>query len=68
MNIISVFHYPNGTGLETRVCGVLLRNHITTLEELKEKTDYQLLCLKGIGIKGLNLIHEKLETYKNVIG
>lgn len=61
--LLDVFDYLPGKGnsLETRVSGVLLRNGIDTIEKLSEKSDAELLRLKGLGERGVRFIHEKLD-------
>ena len=62
MHILEFFHYnPNyGDKLETRICGILMRNNITTVEALRECSDRDLLRLRGIGESSIDFIRSKL--------
>lgn len=66
MTIIELFNYKPGHGdkLETRVCGVLLRNQIHTVEELRKLSDTDLLRMRGIGKDSVRFIHQKLKKGK----
>ena len=62
MNILELFHYTpsHSDPLERRICGILLRNDITTVEKLRNCSDEDLLKLRGIGMDSINFIHSKL--------
>ena len=49
--------------LTNNVISALARNGIETIEDLCSKTPYNLLALKGIGMKSVEMISEELEYH-----
>ena len=52
-----------GLVLPNNVISALARNGIETIEDLCSKTPYDLLALKGIGMKSVEMISEELEYH-----
>ena len=63
MHILDFFNYElnNGDKLETRICGILMRNNISTVEILRNTSDKDLLKLRGLGESSLEYIHQRLK-------
>ena len=62
MEILELFRYQPTCGdkLETKICGILMRNGITTVEALRKLSDKDLLKLRGIGYDSIDFIRNKL--------
>ena len=63
MHILELFEYKPSCGnkLETQICGILMRNAITTTDELRQCSDRDLLKMRGMGKASIQIIRSKLE-------
>ena len=69
LHILELFDYTPGRGnrLETRLCGVLLRNHVSSVEELQKMSDEDLLRMKGLGTTSIGFIRNKLNLLNDKV-